>query len=508
MRARCAIAWVTGAVVGLAVAPAAIADTTSQTFTSTGAEQVFTVPAAVTSVDVLLVGGNGARGSSGASGGTPSTDQGTIATTPGEQLYVEVGGDGGPPTAQGDGLGGFNGGGAGGEITAIFGVPSGGGGGGASDVRTCSLTSIMCNSAGSRLIVAGGGGGAGGGSAQASGGTGGNGDTPPGGNNGQSYASDVAGIGGGRATTTAGGAGGYPGGASGGSGQGGDGGLGAFAPGGGGGGGGLYGGGGGGSGVPDTNVPPTSASGAGGGGGGSSGVPAGTQGVSNYSLLPTDNNPEPHIIFTWTLPPPAVVTSQATDVTATSATLHGAVNPDNSSLSSCGFAVSPTPPAGATVSCAQQVPNGGTPVPVSAQLLGLKGGTTYTVTLGAANVAGSASGAPVTFTTLSAVPPPVISKLRVAHRIHRTAKPRRTISLTVSEAAKLTFTFARRKGRHFAAVRGKLVVSAHSGANRVRFGGVIGRRRLALGVYRVTVVAAGNAGGRSKPARARFTLVA
>jgi hypothetical protein len=236
--------------------------------------------------------------------------------------------------------------------------------------------------------------------------------------------------------------------------------------------------------------------------------------VSNYALVPTDNGAEPHITFTWTLPPPAVVTGQATAVTTTSATINGTVNPDNSSLSSCGFSISPTPPAGPSVSCAQQIPNGGVPMPVSAQLFGLTPSTTYTVTLSAANVAGSASGSPVTFTTPAPSPPPplpVISKLHVAKRVHRVAgkhgKVRKTISLTVSQAGQLTFTFARKRHKRFVPVKGELVVPAAAGVNKIRFGGVLDRKRLPFGSYRVTAVATSVAGDSSRPKSARFKLV-
>jgi hypothetical protein len=514
MRARRAALAVTGTAFVLVFAPPTLAATTTTTFTTAG-EQVFTVPAAVTSLNVLLVGGNGGVGATTIAGGAPATVQGVIAVTPGEQLYVEVAGDGASATADGLGLGGTGGGGGGGDVFAIFGgAPSGAGGGGASDIRTCGTAATGCQTLASRLIVAGGGGG-GGGSGTAAGGSGGAADTPPGGDNGQfdGHGGDTAGAGGGRATTTAGGAAGSGGsGSDGVLGTGGDGGTGVlFESGGGGGGGGVYGGGGGGAGLGEQVGMGDAVSGGGGGGGGSSGVPSGAAGVSSFSLVPTDNGAEPHVTLTWTLPPPAVVTGAATAVMSTSATINGAVNPDNSPLSSCSFGISPTPPAGASVSCAQQVPNGGTPVPVSAQLLGLKPSTTYTVALSAANVAGGASGSPVTFTTLTPVPAPVISKLRVAKRVHRLAgkhaKARKTIKLTLSEPAKLTFTFGRKRHEKFVVVRGTFGATCKAGANRIRFGGVLGRKRLQLGSYKLTVVATNASGGTSKPASAKFKLV-
>ena len=123
------------------------------TFSYTGREQTYTVPAGVSSLQVQAVGANGGVPPGGTGGmviGELSVGAG-LAITPGEALYVAVGG-----TASGSN-GGFNGGGNG--------IDGGSGGGGATDVRTCSPTSTSCangvSSLLTRLIVAGGGGGAG-----------------------------------------------------------------------------------------------------------------------------------------------------------------------------------------------------------------------------------------------------------------------------------------------------------------------------------------------------------
>lgn len=261
-----------------AVAPA------PTTFQSITAEQAYTVPAGVTAVRVTATGapgGTGAPGPTGpgVAGGLGAEVTGDLAVTPGEVLYVEVGGQGTDGSSSGGGLPGWNGGGLGGRSFGGDGS-FGGGGGGASDVRLCSSNAASCAGAAStlasRLLVAGGGGG--GGAAQLNGGAGGaGGDAAEAGVSGQT----TSGGGGGGATPTAGGAGGAGGGcavatAYGMSGL--DGGLGAGGIGGygvagqddawgGGGGGGYYGGGGGGDGCQ---------SGAGGGGGGSSYGPAGS----------------------------------------------------------------------------------------------------------------------------------------------------------------------------------------------------------------------------------------
>jgi hypothetical protein len=289
--AACAVlgmgAWVAAAP---AAAQAAGCQTSSATFASTGAEQCYVVPVNAHSLDVTAVGAPGGAGSafnttfSGAAGGFGAVVTGHIAVTPGETLYVEVGGDGrsyagmltvGAVSAPG----GFNGGGASG-----YGVDAGGGGGGASDVRTCSITAQSCPGGGStlssRLLVAAGGGGGGAGGVLGDGGTGGAGGLVGSAGAAGAGPAAAAGSGGGGGQQTAGGTGGTsapcagsePPGAPGDLGVGG---LGAsFITPGGGGGGGLYGGGGGGSGgCPNADG---EFDGESGGGGGSSFGPAGS----------------------------------------------------------------------------------------------------------------------------------------------------------------------------------------------------------------------------------------
>jgi len=245
--------------VGLALVPSASAGAAgpvTDTFPYTGSQQTFTVPQGVSSISVVATGAGGATGSAifgtGGAGGVGAVATATLAVTPGETLYVNVGGPGNGST------GGFNGGGAGGA-----GVAGGGGGGGASDIRTNA-------SLASRLVVAAGGAGGGGRVNAGAGGA----ATASGGNGGGS-----GGAGGGAAgTPTSGGGGGGPGvicffgcspvGSGGGTGTlgaGGGGGPKASGGGGGGGGGGFYGGGGGGSGLTG-----------GGGGGGSNFGPTGS----------------------------------------------------------------------------------------------------------------------------------------------------------------------------------------------------------------------------------------
>jgi hypothetical protein len=223
-------------------AMAAVCSTGAATFGPTGNEQCYTVPTGVTSLYVVANGANGSGGTSDQPGGKGAHVEGRITVTPGQTLYVYVGGNGGTPG------GGYNGGGSGNNNR-------GGGGGGATDIRS---TSGALNT---RLLVAGGGGGAGAAGTEI--GPGGF-DGGAGGFNGVNGVSVSPGNnfpGGGGGTQSSGGAGGYgncntpaPG-TNGSLGTGGNGGFSPFGTGtvpngpggsgGGGGGGGLYGGGGG-----------------------------------------------------------------------------------------------------------------------------------------------------------------------------------------------------------------------------------------------------------------------
>ena len=238
--------------------------TITESFSYTGAQQTWSVPTAVTSI---TIDGYGAAGGHGASdqrgiGGKGGRLIATSTVTPGENLYIYVGGKGGNTTANpgtgydsvnnpysaGDALPGFNGGGSPGS-------ESGGAGGGATDIRQGG------NSLTNRIFVAGGGGGGGnqrrnsegggnggdgGGLIGGSGtnganghGKGGNGGTQSTGgiavsNNGSAGSLGVGGKGGTSGRTGGGGGGGYYGGSGGGDGSSGN------AAGGGGGGGSSY----------------------------------------------------------------------------------------------------------------------------------------------------------------------------------------------------------------------------------------------------------------------------
>jgi hypothetical protein len=98
--------------------------TTTCTFSSTGSEDTFVVPARVSSIHVVATGAPGSGEANGGTGGRGAQVSADLTVFPGQTLYVNVEGT---PTG---GNGGFNGGGSSGSF--------GGGGGGASDVRTIS----------------------------------------------------------------------------------------------------------------------------------------------------------------------------------------------------------------------------------------------------------------------------------------------------------------------------------------------------------------------------------
>lgn len=372
-----------GVLAGVLFAGAVAAQAATQTFDYTGGEQTFTVPAGVTSVELAAIGGHGgsAAASGGAaapaaSGGAAAQVTGTLNVTPGETLYVEVGGNGANGNPNGGGssaAGGFNGG-----------APGGAGGGGSSDVRTSPRAQGL--SPEDRLIVAAGGGGSGQ-SGACQGGAGGAAEQP--GENGDSCGN----AGGGAGTQSSGGSGGGGGCGPGQEGQlgiGGEGGGSGFGgefcnlDTGGGGGGGLYGGGGGCG---------ASANSSGGGGGGSSLVPLG----GSSTLAP---NVEPQVQITYiSSPPPAVVTEPASGVTSKAATLNATVNPEGSQVTACTFEYGTTTSYGATAPCASLPGSGTSPVAVSAAVSGLKTSTTYHFRIVATNEGGTSKGSDQSFAT-------------------------------------------------------------------------------------------------------------
>jgi hypothetical protein len=136
----------------------------TQTFETPG-KYSFTVPAGVTSLYVAAVGAAGGSCFAGP-GGRGASASAIVPVTPGQQLFVGVGGAGGSggvggtgqrvcPTWTG-GAAGVNGGGAGGSIPFAGNALGGAGGGGASAVGPGDATAPVFSSL---MVVAGGGGG-------------------------------------------------------------------------------------------------------------------------------------------------------------------------------------------------------------------------------------------------------------------------------------------------------------------------------------------------------------
>jgi hypothetical protein len=187
-------------------AQAAIAFTLTQTFSYTGAVQTVTVPAGVTQATITALGAEGAQLMTSSSSfigtaGYGASVTGTFSVTPGQTLYVYVGGSGNFHK-------GFNGGGG----------PATTAGGGASDVRISTAALTGNPDSDPRIIVAAGGGSTGfsvlvsSGVEGATGGSGGNGGAAGGaGAPGNNTTDQEVGLGGGGGTQTAGGLGGAAG---------------------------------------------------------------------------------------------------------------------------------------------------------------------------------------------------------------------------------------------------------------------------------------------------------
>ncbi|HXD59596.1 MAG TPA: hypothetical protein VN606_16845 [Thermoleophilaceae bacterium] len=183
---------------------AALADPTVTKFSFTGAEQSFTVPAGVTTMHVVAIGGKGGKGSlTQAVGGFGSVVTADVAVTPGDVVIAVVAGNGGDAAGATGGAGGFggsvgSGGDGGGSKT---GVEKGGGGGGGMSYAYIDGAGILPGF----ILGAAGGGGSGGGNVGGAGGKGSpdNGINGEAGGNGAPAQNNPGGVGGGGGTATA-----------------------------------------------------------------------------------------------------------------------------------------------------------------------------------------------------------------------------------------------------------------------------------------------------------------
>ena len=103
-----------------------------------------------------------------------------------------------------------------------------------------------------------------------------------------------------------------------------------------------------------------------------------------------------------TAQPPAVVTLQATDITASLSTLNGTVNA-NTLITDVSFEWGLSPLYGNTVVAIPSTVSGTTDTPVLAYLSGLQSNTTYHFRVKGSNLAGTSTGADLSFTTSTGV---------------------------------------------------------------------------------------------------------
>lgn len=110
-----------------------------------------------------------------------------------------------------------------------------------------------------------------------------------------------------------------------------------------------------------------------------------------------------NMTFTTTGPPPTVVTTAATGITTTGATLNGTVNANGSSTT-VTFEYGLTTAYGSTVTAIQSPVGGNTVTPVSAPITGLTPNTVYNYRVKGVSGAGTSNGNNMTFTTAAAAP--------------------------------------------------------------------------------------------------------
>lgn len=106
--------------------------------------------------------------------------------------------------------------------------------------------------------------------------------------------------------------------------------------------------------------------------------------------------------------PPTVTSGSATELTTTTATLGGTVNPNGLAVSSCVIEYGKSTSYGASEPCTPALTAGNSAEAVSAPASGLSANTTYHYRVVAASVAGTGYGADKTFTTLPN-PPTVLT---------------------------------------------------------------------------------------------------
>jgi hypothetical protein len=259
-------------------------------------------------------------------------------------------------------------------------------------------------------------------------------------------------------------------------------------------------------------------------------VPAASKALNSSAVCPaTDQRGAtrragvPCEVGAYEVAPPTPGGSPATSVTSTSAVLEGAAE-SSVLLTAYRFAwtVQGTNASGTT---ALQWVAPKTTAHLSARLTGLAPGTTYSYELAGVNADGTASSAPITFTTAQDRTKPVLSLLRVAPGIFRAAKGT-TISFTLSEAALTTLRFdrvlpgvrrakrcvartARRRGRactRYIPVIGSVAVVGKLGPNSTRFDAKVAERPLRASAYRLRATPKDGSGNIGKTVITAFRV--
>jgi hypothetical protein len=111
--------------------------------------------------------------------------------------------------------------------------------------------------------------------------------------------------------------------------------------------------------------------------------------------------------FTTLIPPPTVVTTPATSITTSGATLNGTINANGTSTAAT-FEYGLTPAYGLTITAAQSPVTGNTVTLVNAVLAGLQPNTLYHYRAVGVNSGGTVNGSDMIFTT-NALPPTVVT---------------------------------------------------------------------------------------------------